>query len=886
MNRQYSADIEQQTDNVNAKRCVTELSGENPDKDLNSRVKRVPWSGSRILTFYDVEGHPYQRKVLIDRVIGMGASCICYAVEADFGDENIHKMILKQFCPEPMMSVREKEHLAVLFEQAYVLQNDLANIDELMDLIVRPYEKYFSDTERYILYEANYGDSLEKREAKDLKMQLRVMQELSAALQRLHSYGIVHMDLKPENILWTEYGGIKFFDFDAAIILNRIEEVHEIRGDMENRGLLAPELRDMSEFEQNKKLLLHPRVDIYAVGAMLFFWFFQCFPTEWDNESSGNWELRLQELFDTRFRGELNEAQQQLLVHILQKSTDISIGRRGRYRKAGEMATDLKVLLQEKQSAEMSRQEQICEVNYRLLAAYFLWKHPLYPYISEGMDGKQLDVVLFGSAPIRESFFLHIFSCVQIPELELRIHIAAEDAYSFAQSLLLQFPQLKTTVEMIFEDEVRPLSLDTEITSKPLARLYFYNCTETAEAGAQWMQEWIHRMEEQHPERIILPYMILHMADGEQNYQMADQMNQSFSMREWKEPSVAFLGYGDDRGDGYRLRSHKSLPGHLQMDVFGMNAKYSIEEKDFEHDIGKLAFFIHCYYAKEWNPDCTEEELKNQFYSEPYLIHSSMRSALSVPYKLFCAGIAVDENASERFRQGVLEKKDTEPGLYKRMLAMEHKSWLCFMIMEGYQRPSEKVLRKYAFSGRNDQRDRRHKLHPCISEFRAETGMPLSKLSKNEWDLLTAVDMKGDSAEAWCVYDALDRVSLLLHQICENKTRRLDLSAQFEKLREELELEEAGEVLFQELRKLQKTYHAMLDGLESANERWENTCDRFEHLVRKLEEEQGLYDEEILDAFQMIREDMRVVVERNRYHDYKKSDESILYAIPELLKQM
>ena len=151
---------------------------------------------------------------------------------------------------------------------------------------------------------------------------------------------------------------------------------------------------------------------------------------------------------------------------------------------------------------------------------------------------------------------------------------------------------------------------------------------------------------------------------------------------------------------------------------------------------------------------------------------------------------------------------------------------------------------------------------------------------------MTAVDMKGDSAEAWCVYDALDRVSLLLHQICENKTRRLDLSAQFEKLREELELEEAGEVLFQELQKLQKTYQAMLDGQESANECWENTCDRFEHLVRKLEEEQGLYDEEILDAFQMIREDMRVVVERNRYHDYKKSDESILYAIPELLKQM
>lgn len=859
-----------------------QMNAENKKSMLS---ERIPWNGTRLLTFYDIHGNPYQREIKIERVIGMGASCICYAVEADFGNQNIHKMILKQFCPEPTVTGEEKKHLALLFEQAYELQNHLANTDSLMDLIVRPYEKYFSDEERYILYEANYGDSLEKREIKDLKTQLQLMRELAAALQRLHACGIIHMDLKPENILWTAYGGIKFFDFDAAIILNQLDDVHEIRGDLDRPGLLAPELKDLSEFEQNKRLFLHPRVDIYAVGAMLFHWFLGYYPTGMEGEAD-IWKCQLQELFEHRFRGKLNGQQQELLVHILKKSTSVSIGRKGRYRHAGDMAADLNILLQSMQSvSDVKKRDQICEVNYRLLAAYFLWKHPLYSYVSENADGsKAMDVVLYGASPMREAFLVYIFSSARMPGVSMRIHVVAEDAAAFARSLLCRYPQLKTTVEMCCEGKWQPFELDTGITAKPFANLYFYTCKENTESFTQWFYVWKQWMTEQYGEQsgiALRPYLLINTSNEEENYRIADQFNRCFDEHAREYISGCFLGYGDDRGDGYHLRKQGALSEQLEMDVFGMNAKYSVEEKDFSQDIGKFAFLLHTYYAREWNPAASEEALWKDFSNNPYQINSSIRSALAVPYKLFCAGIRMDENASEQFRRMILEQKSEDPKSYYKVLAMEHESWLCFLMMEGYQHPTEKVLRKYAFSGRNDQRDRPHKLHPCISEFDEEKGMPLSEISREEWDRLTR---EGPDHGAWDSFDALDRVSLLLHQISEQKTKRLDLSAQFEKLKDELELEEAKKEVFQALYNMEAAYQEMMAGSVSANSHWEQCCNDFAQALQQMEAEQGLYDEEIKDAFGMIREDMRVVWERNLYHDYKKSDESILCAIPELLK--
>ena len=77
------------------------------------------------------------------------------------------------------------------------------------------------------------------------------------------------MDLKPENILWNSKSKtVKLFDFDSAINMKNLSRYVKIEHDgREGRTqTLAPELRTF----EDKRLFLEPRVDVYALGCILF----------------------------------------------------------------------------------------------------------------------------------------------------------------------------------------------------------------------------------------------------------------------------------------------------------------------------------------------------------------------------------------------------------------------------------------------------------------------------------------------------------------------------------------------------------------------------------------------------------------------------------------
>lgn len=119
--------------------------------------------------------------------------------------------------------------------------------------------------------EARTGDvrSLRAREplrGRELTHVLRVVRRLCAPLAFLHGEGIVHRDLKPANVVVTPDGWPVIVDFGLAArfsgLVSREEISAEDHAELGTLGYMAP--------EQRRGELYDARVDIYAMGCMLY----------------------------------------------------------------------------------------------------------------------------------------------------------------------------------------------------------------------------------------------------------------------------------------------------------------------------------------------------------------------------------------------------------------------------------------------------------------------------------------------------------------------------------------------------------------------------------------------------------------------------------------
>src|SRR5699024_4424613 len=173
---------------------------------------------------------------------------------------------------------KELTRLGELVERTYAKQLGLSNRKDLEGVVVKPDMCYFEGATKYVLYEADYGKSLNVASFRSIEDFVNMMYDLAFDLQRLHSQEILYMDLKPENILLSGNGNVKLFDFDSSIDKKNIKDIHieDIRYAADIPELIAPEIRPAElsgEFEQNKGLILQERVDIYAFGAIMLSYF-------------------------------------------------------------------------------------------------------------------------------------------------------------------------------------------------------------------------------------------------------------------------------------------------------------------------------------------------------------------------------------------------------------------------------------------------------------------------------------------------------------------------------------------------------------------------------------------------------------------------------------
>ncbi len=874
-------------------------------------ARRIKLTGQRVrMEFSDVEGNPYFYDVDVERCLGEGNSCICYEVTVYKSENDLgQKRVLKQFYPDPrsyeidteMEGMRlcikgytedeesswntEMNRLGRFFENAYRRQNDLANHKEISSVIVKPELSYFDGATKYVLYEADYGKCLELVNIKTLEEFIGKMYELALALQKIHKQGILYMDLKPANILVSGSGKIKLFDFDAVIDRNHMEEVHiesdDIRYDMDHIGLIAPEIRPdrLSEFEQDKYMILKERVDIYSFGAIMFSFFLHRYPAGGDNTAEVFRE-ELTEILHTRFRQEITEEETDILVGIIWKCIQTDIGPGGRYACTDDLVKDLAGLRSLIGAPASKRRRVYNKVNGRLQAAYVMDKYPLSGY--RRIAGKEwiMDSLIIGNDSINEDFFKNIIACSQMLHTRHVIRLAVSEAKDKLKEYTDKWPMMtKTTraflndvpIDSIFTD--KKTVPDPVITEEPFAELRFYEWNQETDLAAFYSS-----MEESGN----ISWIIVGDVEIGQNKEKAEQI--AGMLKDRKEE--VFIGYLDDRGDGYDLRPSDQGYEHIILFPFGSNSKFSLEEEEFQTGIRRRALLLHKYYMREWNERADAAMIWRDFSSEDYNINSSLCSVLSIPYKLESVGIKTKGNEAAAEYQRLVLNRNSQMARSRlnQLIYLEHRRWMCFMLTESYDRPSVRQLEYYAFRGKNDQRNKTDRLHPCICSCGAENGICLDKFSHDVWD---SPDFGSIMKQRGISLDRLDRMSVCFHQMCSQRIRRMTDDGEFEesfaRLERAMRSERASGEDYELLETVKTAFRRMLNHESNVNSLWEKTCSCFANMLRGKEKTTGIHMDATAETFKDLKNLMRVVVERNSYHDYKSSDRTILEVLPLLL---
>lgn len=230
--------------------------------------------------------------VLLGEVIGEGAYAFVYAAEsASTGAEYAVKMIFMHDSSYEASAQQEVMSYKT-FRHGHILQ--------MLDYL----ETEGDDGQRvmYLLFPLHKGGTL--RQSLDMRLEnpglvlkwslphvLTSFRQVCAAVNVLHNHEprFVHFDLKPDNILMTEGGDPLLIDFNSVraadcAIKTRTDalSLSEAAASFCTISYRAPEL-----FDPPRGTTLDTRTDVWALGCLLFTWWFGYSPFECEFSESG-----------------------------------------------------------------------------------------------------------------------------------------------------------------------------------------------------------------------------------------------------------------------------------------------------------------------------------------------------------------------------------------------------------------------------------------------------------------------------------------------------------------------------------------------------------------------------------------------------------------------
>ena len=365
-------------------------------------------------------------------------------------------------------------------------------------------------------------------------------------------------------------------------------------------------------------------------------------------------------------------------------------------------------------------------------------------------------------------------------------------------------------------------------------------------------------------------YVLLLCEEDEQNRSLAKKLIKA------ADGQKRFIGYLDNSDT--KLKNVQPWVDVYSISSFRMSETYC--EEAFESRIYQMGLAVHAHYGRRDTKGLNWEQIRKDFRKDRYNIESSERSALHGIYKLASVGIDPESpDAADQYYNKVLSQENEEQNIwFDRLTALEHRSWTAYMILHGARTvQTAEELMQYAYVGKNDWKDRsdpEHIKHPCI-----KAAFPGRRLPVDDWE-----NMSKDAVEQ---LDPLDNWSRIIHCSLTELAKREHMFREH-KLRElhSILLEGDGgssanlQMVWNAYQKLEQVVTSCLNLGEKAQIIWKETLDYFIS-VCKEESLWGLRSETVLSELDRL---MRPAIRVNTYVDFKKLDEDMLFAVPEILQ--
>lgn len=814
----------------------------------------------------------------IESQVGEGTSCLAYRafrVDPQSGLQNM-PVIVKEFYPMSsthLFDIRRvgqelkvsaltkddseyKKRLSQ-FGQGYKCQWNLSCSDETMELMVRPQMQGMFGDSYYAVTEIHAGLSMDQVVFSTLKEKLEVVMAVADTLQLLHSAGYLLLDFKPENLLWIpQTKRVKLFDADSVLDYRHLEDVEpeDIRFNM---TYISPELRlfheivenDHGEFQRKKQIYLTPSTDIYSAGLLLCYQLFGRIP---ENEEEIETESFKDELCKC-YRDELNGREKfaGALAKIIRRALRGLVGYR--YQTAQSLFSDLAKVYHALTAETYVPRKIVAKANYSYVAYNLLEKYPLFDYSSWKAETRVLDVAIVGAHGMRRQMIQAMIACGQMLDTRLNIRLFDAEAEHFWETFTSEdtCPELNRVVTCNLNHKIIRMDVDKTIADSPLAHIYL----DTNDSDSHI----IDIMRACHTK-----YFVLIQEEEGRNTRLA----KTLAKEAGSEP--VFIGYLNN--EGKKITVYNENVKTFVLSSQKMSEAYC--EEAFESKIYQMGLAVHMYYSGGNEPGADLEKIREAFRNDPYNIASSERSALHGVYKL--ASIGIDwyaEDAKEQFYNRVLKRETEEQrALFDRLAHLEHRSWTAHMVLQGTRSVgTAEELRNYAYVGNNDWKDRsdpEHIKHPCLCASR-----PGRVLPECGWEKLTE-DQIGH-------LDPLDNWSYLIWQELENLVEK-EQAVRAHKIQEiQCMIEKEGwcELSFA-YNRMEEALNGCLKKVPSARKLWKNARKDFGAEYHAKQKKNPRLEEVLADLDRL----MRPVLQNSEYHDFKKPDEDVLFAIAEILE--